>query len=286
MSNVLLTGGAGNLGRRVAVRLAADGHSVRILDLPEKSDAVVWEVANIQTVSGDLCDREFLHVACSGIDQAVHLAAIIPPLSEDNRLLTQRVNIEGTRMLLQALAPGVPVIFASSVATYGNSRGPIVGVDHPQTPNDYYGETKLQNEQDIRRSGRPHAILRFSGLSVPALLEIPRPWFFTRDQQLEYLHLEDAATALCSCVDNPQVLGRTLLIAGGESWRMRGDDYAKAVCRSLDFPPEKATFQPEPIWSGWYDTDRSQKMLGYQEHSFDQFIAEIRRLYHEAIGAS
>ena len=285
MSNVLLTGGAGNLGRRVAARLAAGGHRVRVLDLPEKNDAVVWGAVNIQLASGDLCDRAFLSAACSDIDHVVHLAAIIPPLSEDNRSLTQRVNIDGTRMLLDALTPGVPIIFASSVATYGNPRDPIVGIDHPQNPNDYYGQTKLQNEQDIRASGRPHAILRLSGLSVPALLEIPRPWFFTREQRIEYLQLEDAAAGLCACVDNPQVLGRTLLIAGGGSWRMRGGDYAHAACRALDFPPEKATFQQEQVWSGWYDTDRSQSLLGYQEHSFDHFIAEIRKLYQDAIGA-
>jgi UDP-glucose 4-epimerase len=46
--------------------------------------------------------------------------------------------------------PHRPLILASSVATYCLPKTDVVDVNHPQEPTDFYGETKLQNEQDIR----------------------------------------------------------------------------------------------------------------------------------------
>jgi len=42
------------------------------------------------------------------------------------------------------------VVFASSVAAYGVPKTDVADVHHPQEPTDFYGETKLQNERDIR----------------------------------------------------------------------------------------------------------------------------------------
>jgi nucleoside-diphosphate-sugar epimerase len=179
---------------------------------------------------------------------------------------------------------GTKLVLASSVATYGLAQREIVGLDHPQFPIDFYGQTKVQNERDVLASGRPAAILRISGISVPALLEIPRPWFFTRDQKIEFIHLHDAALAVANCVGNTAALDRIWQIAGGSAWRTTGQAYSDAICGSFDIPPESATFLDTPNWPAWFDTAESQVGLSYQEHTFDDFIAELRQIYKEAIG--
>ena len=284
MSIVLITGGAGNLGRQTAVKLARGGHEVRVLDLPDLDYSFADAHTNINVFHGDIRERSDLKQVCDGIDWAVHLAAIMPPVSEENTELAGRINIEGTRNLLGVLNPQVPITFASSVATYGVPRVKIVGVNHPQQPIDFYGKTKLQNERDIISSGRPFVLLRISGVSVPALLEIPRPWFFTADQSLEFVHLEDAAAAVVNCACNEAVLGKTLQIAGGQTWQLFGHEYSRAVCEAFDFPPDSATFQEQQGWTGWYDTRESQRLLQYQNHTFEDFIDRLKALYKEAIG--
>jgi nucleoside-diphosphate-sugar epimerase len=283
MSIVLVTGGAGNLGRQTVVKLAQGGHDVRVLDLPDLDYSFADAHTNIKVFHGDICEKSVLAMACDGIDWAVHLAAIMPPMSEENTELAERVNIEGTRSLLEALHPEIPIIFASSVATYGVPKAGIVGIDHPQQPIDFYGETKLQNEQDITENGRPFVLLRISGVSVPALLEIPRPWFFAVDQCLEFVHLEDVAEAVANCVGNGAAMGKTLQVAGGETWQLLGHEYSRAVCEAFDFPPDSATFQEQPGWTGWYDTNESQRLLQYQNHTFEDFIEQLKALYIEAI---
>jgi nucleoside-diphosphate-sugar epimerase len=157
-------------------------------------------------------------------------------------------------------------------------------VDHPQRPIDFYGQTKVQNERDVLASGRPAALLRISGISVPALLEIPRPWFFTRDQKVEFIHLHDAAVAVANCVGNAAALGRVWQIAGGGVWRTTGQGYSDAVCGAFDIPAASATFLEAPNWPAWFDTAESQASLNYQQHSFDDFIGELQQIYKEAIG--
>jgi len=283
MSFVLVTGGAGNVGRQAAIMLAQAGHDVRVLDLPDLDYSFASAHPNIELFHGDICKESNLTRACEGIDWAVHLAAIMPPLSEENNELAGRINIEGTRSLLKALNPQVPIIFASSVATYGVPAAEIVGIDHPQQPIDFYGETKLQNEKDIIEDNRPFVLLRISGVSVPALLEIPHPWFFRANQRIEFVHLADAANAVANCVGNKAVTGKTLQIAGGQTWQMIGKEYSRAICKAFDIPAESATFQEQPGWTGWYDTNESQRLLHYQNHAFEDFIDQLSALYRRAI---
>jgi UDP-glucose 4-epimerase len=284
MSIVTITGGAGNLGRQVTRLLAARGFTVRIFDLPEIDYDFVAGQPGLQVIPGDLRDLAALTKACAGAKWVVHLAAIMPPVSETNRDLARKVNIEGTRALLSAMPVEARLVMASSVATYGVAQSKIVGLDHPQQPIDYYGQTKVQNEHDILTSGREAALLRISGISVPALLEIPHPWFFTRDQEVEFIHLNDAALAVANCVGKTTTLGRVWQIAGGASWRTTGQGYSDAICSAFDIPPESPTFLGTPNWPAWFATNESQAVLGYQQHTFEDFIAELRQIYQDAVG--
>jgi UDP-glucose 4-epimerase len=284
MSTVTLTGGAGNLGRQVARLLAARGDQVRLFDLPDLDYSFAEGQPGMDVMPGDLRDHAALARACAGAEWVVHLAAIMPPLSETNRALAQTINIDGTRALLAAMPPAAKLVLASSVATYGVAQTATVGVDHPQQPIDFYGETKVQNERDVLASGRPAALLRISGISVPALLEIPRPWFFTREQNVEFVHLHDAALAVANCVGNRAALGRVWLIAGGPAWRTTGQGYSDAVCGAFDLPPEDATFRETPNWPAWFETAESQAGLNYQQHTFEGFIGELHQIYQAAIG--
>jgi nucleoside-diphosphate-sugar epimerase len=284
MSIVTITGGAGNLGRQVALLLTTRGYQVRLFDLPEIDYDFAAGQPGLEIKPGDLRDETALSRACLGVDWVVHLAAIMPPVSETNQNLARTVNIEGTRALLSVMPVGAKLVLASSVATYGLAQKEVVGLDHPQHPIDFYGQTKIQNERDVLASGRPAAILRISGISVPALLEIPRPWFFTRDQKVEFIHLHDAALAVANCVGNIAALDHIWQIAGGSAWRTTGQGYSDAICGAFDIPLESATFLDTPNWPAWYDTAESQAALHYQQHTYDGFITELRQIYQEAIG--
>jgi uncharacterized protein YbjT (DUF2867 family) len=138
MPNVLVTGGAGRLGRKVVKELTATGYRERIMSRkPQPANllsATEWAQADLETGQG-IAD------AVTGIDVVVHAAS--SPFKH-----TRQIDIDGTRLLLeQARAAGVAhVIYIS-----------IVGID--RIPYSYY-HAKLAAEELVKNNGIPWSLLR------------------------------------------------------------------------------------------------------------------------------
>ena len=101
----------------------------------------------------------------------IHLAAIIPPVCYARPELARRVNVDATKLLLDAAAalPNPPrFVQASSVAAYG-ARNPhrvndVLTADTPLRPSDIYGAHKVEAENLVRASGLDWVILRLGGV--------------------------------------------------------------------------------------------------------------------------
>ena len=131
---VLITGGAGFIGSRLAKRLAERGALVTVLDnLSEQihgadaNFAIDLEAA-ADCVKGDVCDRDLMSELIRGKDVIVHLAAETG--TGQSMYAVQRyehVNIRGTAVLLELLVENRPrslrkVVVASSRAVYGEGQ--------------------------------------------------------------------------------------------------------------------------------------------------------------------
>ena len=88
-----------------------------------------------------------------------HLAAVVSGQAEADTDLGYRVNLDGTRAVLDAcrlLGTCPRVVFASSLAVYGGALPPAVGDDTPLTPQTSYGTQKAIGEllvNDYSRKG-------------------------------------------------------------------------------------------------------------------------------------
>jgi len=257
---------------------------VRLFDLPEALEGLGDNWSG-QAVAGDIRSRHDVRRVLDGVGVVVHLAAVLPPLSEQEPDLTWTVNVDGTRTLLESLPGDMTLIFASSVATYGVPQTSPVSETHPQRPLDVYGKSKVEAESLVKASPASWTILRFAPIAVPEVLDLPDPWPFTREQDVEFVALQDAATAVVNAIDNPQARRRILNIAGGRGWQMTGEAYSAHISSAFDLDPSWATFREGPGWAGWYDTSESQAALAYQKTDFEAFIAHLRQLYMLAVGA-
>ncbi len=289
MARVLVTGGAGSVGRDLVARLAAEGHAVRAMDLPG-CDYTPLESLNVEIVRGDIGDASTVRAAVQGVDTAVHLAALLPPASERNRDLTWRVNVTGAQCLIAALRERTPtarLIFSSSVCVYGDTSTdePPIRVSHPLRPLDAYGESKAAAEQLVRSSGLPYTILRISGVSVAAFLAPPAVWPFTAEQRLEFVNRDDVVGALAACIVSPQAVGRILHIAGGPTWQMRGADYAASLNEVLGLSSADARYNDCPGSFDWYDTEAAEHILHYQRTPFSAFLVQMEHAIEQALGS-
>ncbi|HET6912117.1 MAG TPA: NAD-dependent epimerase/dehydratase family protein [Rhodanobacteraceae bacterium] len=144
----LLTGYHGFTGRYVARELEAAGYEV--IGLVHDGEPAAPDV-----VRANLLDRRVVRraveLACA--DVVVHLAAISFVAHGDADEI-YRVNISGTRNLLEALAsaahPPRIVVLASSANVYGNAQQSPIGEDTPPAPANDYAVSKLAMEQMAR----------------------------------------------------------------------------------------------------------------------------------------
>lgn len=82
-------------------------------------------------------------------------------------------------------------------------------------------------------------------------------------------------TAICAAVTNEAAKGKVFNIAGGLTWRTTGRAYVKDYFDLLGVPIEEAQFQDEPGWCDWYDTEESQRALGYQNNSYKAYLQQL-----------
>lgn len=288
MSVALVTGAAGSVGREVVRGLVELGWSVLALDLPTCDLASLESQPGVAVVRSDLTIPSSL-ADVGPVDAVVHLAALLPPVSERDRNRTFLVNVEGTRRVLEACAAatrwgsGPQFVLASSVATYGDTRAEQlpVGVGHPQHPVDIYGESKVAAERLVVESGLPYTILRIAPVSIPAVLEPPEVWPFSAEQRVEFVARSDAVLALVASVGNSAAKGKIFNIAGGPSWRVVGRQYVANMYEILELDPQEARYYDGPSWFDWYDSTESEAILGYQRTPYQVFLEQLRRAVEE-----
>jgi nucleoside-diphosphate-sugar epimerase len=278
---VLITGGAGSVGRILVSRLRQDGRPVRVFDLPIMNYTGLEGTNGVEVIKGDITDAATVGRAIDGVEAVIHLAAILPPASERDRVRTCAVNVDGTTHIVRALeqlAPQAALVFSSSISTYGDTtqEAPPIRVSHAQHAIDAYAESKIVGEQVLRESRATWVILRIAGIAVPAFQEPPVVWPFMPDQRVELVHRDDVVTAIYQATTVPAAHGKTLNIAGGSTWQMTGRQYVERLYDLLGVPPEEATFRDTPGWVDWYDTQESQQLLTYQHTPYETFLAQMK----------
>jgi nucleoside-diphosphate-sugar epimerase len=280
---ILITGGAGKLGAMVVETLVQRGHHVHVFDLPHVDFSPVNTLPRVHVFKGTILDRDHIAAACEGIDVAVHLAAILPPYSEQDAETTLRVNATGTSNVVQALegTSAAPLVLSSSVSVYGSTQDatPPITTRHPRAPTDTYAQSKILAEDAVRNSSLRHTILRISGIYAAVPFEFPSPVQFRATQRVEFVAREDVVTALVAAAENTSK-GHTILnIAGGRSWQMTGERFVGAVFAAfgvdgaVDYPHDDGYFD-------WYDTHASQRRFRYQQTSFACFTKKLSTLFN------
>jgi nucleoside-diphosphate-sugar epimerase len=280
---ILVTGGAGRLGSEVVSLAAGFGHNVVAFDLPQARWGSVEDIPDVEIFKGDITELDPVKEACQGVSGVIHLAAILPPNSEANRDLTMKVNVEGSRNLIEALGKDstATLVFASSISIYGitNEEEPPLREDHPLQAHNVYSESKIEVEHLIKGSGVPHVVLRIAPITVVDIVELPETIPYKSDQRVEFIYVEDAAHALFSAITVSEAIGGFFNVAGGASWQMIGEDYVARFYEALGVEVEP-NFSKVYTGVDWYDTSRGL-FLGYQRLTFNDLTERLKMLGEE-----
>jgi NADH dehydrogenase len=208
---ILVTGGAGVMGRRLVRGLVEQGNRVRVLDRP--GTRLDGEDAELH--HGDVTDPATLEGIFDGVETVFHLAAVL--IAHDPRVFEQ-VNVGGTRnVLTAATAAGAKhFIFVSSAS-----------VVYPRTT--AYSRSKRECERMVSEQAamqwtiiRPTLAYNEHGgeefrMFLDYLRKYPVVPFIGRGRALKNpVHVDDLMRGFLAVVNNPVAYGKTYNFSGGE----------------------------------------------------------------------
>lgn len=294
--NLLITGAFGNVGISVLDEALSRGHNVTVLELPSPKNRKVYKRYGKKLKSmvwGDLTNKEYIVKALEGVETVIHLAAVIPPLSERNKNLCDDINIGGTVNILEEAEKSggkISMVFASSSSVMGDTQStiPPVKVDHIPNPFGNYAKSKLEAEEKVLKSGIPVCITRFGGVlttrsrySMSMLLhgfEFP---FRSRYEVVLDIDLAAAVLNGAEQISAGSELDKKIFFIGGgaeKGCQIYHNQMYSTLFGSigLTVPGEKAFANHKPCMVDWLDTEESQRLLNFQHHHFDDYLKMFR----------
>lgn len=292
MPTVLVTGAFGNVGSSTLRHLIASGHRVVAVDLKSARTAKIAATfgLRIRVVWGDIRDPALWQGALDGVDTVIHLAAMMPPATERAPEAARAVNVDATTQLIgsmEASPTARRIVFASSMGVAGCEqfrRTPPLRADEPPQPMDVYGRSKVECEQNIQASRLRWTILRLAacppiGLSLKDAGGFELIFETSANGRIEIVHSDDAGLAFANAASCDEAIGRILMIGGGERCRTQVLAFYDRVFTTMGLRPlDPRVLRPGPqhFFGDWVDTQESQRLLQFQRHGIDDFLAEVR----------
>lgn len=156
---ILVTGGAGYIGSHAVLALKRAGYGVVVLDnLVYGHRDLVEQVLQVDLIVGDINDRPLLDELFAKYDIAavMHFSAyayVGESVTTPDKYY--RNNVVATLTLLEAMQAASinKFVFSSTCATYGVPKTVPIPEDHPQSPINPYGATKLMVERILADFG-------------------------------------------------------------------------------------------------------------------------------------
>jgi UDP-glucose 4-epimerase len=295
----LVTGGAGFIGSHIARRLLEKGMEVIVLDnfyMGKKE--YIPEGARL--IEADILNSAKLNQAFKGVDVVFHQAARVSIRNSiDNFYDDANVNIMGTVNVIQAVIKNKvkKMIYASSMAAYGDAQSLPIRESHSLNPVSPYGISKLTSEKYclemakffgfeavslryFNTYGIQQTLTPYVGvitIFINRLLEAKSPVIFGDGKQMrDFVSVEDVAYANVLAMEKNGVSGEVFNIGSGIGRSV--NEVAKLLIKHIDpsIKPEYGSKQSGEPSSSIADISKARRVLTFKPHfKLEDKIVEI-----------
>ena len=303
----LVTGGAGFIGSHLVDELIRRSCAVRVLDnlVNGKLENLSHHLGhrNFEFMSGSVCDPLDVERAMKDIEVVFHLACLGVRQSIAHPFENQRVNAEGTLLVLDAAnrAKNRRFVYCSSSEVYGTAECVPMSELHPTHPCTIYGSSKLAGEAYTRAYhktyGMPTVILRpfntygprshhegDAGEMIPrsivrALRGAPIIVFGDGSQTRDFTYVEDTAMALIEAAECDAMIGKSLNM--GSNCEISIKELAYTIAERASNSTVEVEFwdkRPGDVLRLWADSSEFTKLCNW--HPKIDFEAGLAKTIH------
>ena len=297
---LLITGAFGGVGEEVLKQAIIRNYEVTVFELKNKINLKIsgnYSMNIKKILWGDLRNFDDVNNAVNGQDIVIHLGAIIPPFSEKNKDFAYKVNVDGTRNIIKAIIQNgnkTGLVFTSSmeVMKFSSNRIPPLKVTDKVEATSNYTSNKIECEKLLENSDISWTVCRLGavvntnltagGGNIKEIFE--KVFEMSLNSRIEGIWNIDAAKALLEAslmlYTKKMKPGNIFFIGGGgeNGWQLRIKEFYKEIFDSIGFGMfNNNFFSTKPYNGDWLDTSESQKLLNYQNHTFSEFLKELKR---------
>lgn len=286
MERLLITGGGGYLGSKLAERLSSQVSSLYLADIKfnELSQELVRTHEHVSSIHCDIRNYNSVRASINTADPDTifHLAALLNRERDfDNYERLYEVNVMGTLNLLRAIQSGSAArfIYSSSSEIYGNGKSPF-REDQIPCPASPYSLTKLMAEELIRTFGTmydiPFTILRlfnFYGDDMPEdfflsqlknSLQRDEEFKMTRGEQIrDYLEVQDLITYVIDITKSDKSVYETVNVCSGKGLKLCDLAMSEAKLREKESLVKIGAlpYRDNEVWEMVGDNAKLRKLL-------------------------
>lgn len=230
---VLITGGTGFIGSRLALKLLDDGHSVRVFgqinNKVENANAETLKKAGAECWLNTIVEQDAVAAALEGVDLVFHFAAAQHEANVSESVFWD-VNVKGTQTIVdESIRAGVRrFIHGSTIGVFGSALEGTIDEKSPCKPDNIYGVTKYAGEKYVleNKHNLPVVVVRISETYGPGdrrLLKLFKgvekglfPIIGKGENLHHLIYVDDLIDGFLLCAEKEAALGQVFILAGKE----------------------------------------------------------------------
>jgi len=228
---ILITGFNGYIGSKIANYFVGQGNEIIGIDLKSSNIEHLVNKQNFKYFRADITDFKSFPPELRQTDILIHCAALVHKRSRDlSRENYFKINYDGTKSILSFLDKQKlkQIIYLSTVSVYGKLAQEKTPAENSKTvPNDFYGESKLAAENEIRKFSKineiPYTIFRLTPvygqeflLNINKRVYLPRKKTFYKigsgEQKISICSVNNVVDVIAESINNKSYLNETYIV--------------------------------------------------------------------------
>jgi len=237
MTNILITGVNGYIGLKIATHLVEVGNEIIGIDINSSNVKGLISKPNFKLFRVDITDTVSFPAEVQQVDIVIHCAALVHKRSKDlSRENYFKINCQGTKNILSFLDKKKlkQIIFLSTVTGYGSLVQEMIPDENtPLAPEDFYSESKMAAENEIREFSKnnsiPFTILRLAPvygkkflLNINKRVYLPKKMAFYKiasgEQRISLCSVQNVVDVINYSVNNKSYFNEVFIVKDAKDY--------------------------------------------------------------------